>query len=200
MVVKTSERTEAEARDWPPPQGEWTYEDYLRLPDDGWRYEVIKGVLHMSPPPRVSHQRASSELHFAMLSFVKSKGLGYVYAAPIEVVLPEASPVQPDLVFVSDDQAEQIVTPERIEGAPDLLVEILSPSNWLFDRRDKYEQYEEAGVREYWIVDPETCTIEVFVLREGQYALLGKWAGGQEAESEVLSGFKVTVNEVCQTK
>lgn len=200
MVVKTPKRMEAEVRDWPPPQGEWTYEDYLQLPDDGWRYEVIKGVLYMSPPPQIPHQRVSSELHFEMTSFVKSKAAGEVLAAPVEVAFPGASPVQPDLVFVAADRIDEIITRKRIAGIPELIVEILSPSNWLFDRRDKYEQYEEAGVREYWIVDPRACTIEVFVLREGQYTLLGKWTGDQEAESEVLSGFKVTVNEVCRTK
>lgn len=198
MVIKTPERTKVEARDWPPPQGEWTYEDYLRLPDDGWRYEVIKGVLHMAPPPQEPHQRASSELHFAMTGFVKSRGLGRVYAAPFEVRLPDTSPVQPDLVFVAAERIDEIITSKRIEGVPDLIVEILSPSNWLFDRRDKYEYYETSGVREYWIVDPKACIVEVFVLREGQYALLGKWSVGQEARSEVLSGFTVTVEDVCK--
>lgn len=197
MAVKAPERTEPEARDWPPPQGEWTYEDYLRLPDDGWRYEVIKGVLHMAPPLGEPHQRASSELHFAMTGFVKPRGLGRVYAAPFEVLLPDTSPVQPDLVFVAAERIDEIITSKRVEGAPDLIVEILSPSNWLFDRRDKYEYYEAAGVREYWIVDPRACTVEVFVLREGQYALLGKWSAGEEAQSEVLAGFTVAVEQVC---
>ncbi len=184
-------------RTWPPPQGEWTYEDYLRLPDDGWRYEVIRGRLHMIAAPREIHQRASVELVFAMMQFVKQHGLGRVYEAPFEVVLSDlATPVQPDILFISAERMAEIITPQRVEGPPDLIIEILSPGNWLDDRREKFEVYEESGVREYWIVDPDARIIEVFVLREGTYTLLGKWGPGEAARSEVLAGFEVAVDEV----
>ena len=189
--------TSSGERTWPPAQGEWTYGDYLRLPDDGWRYEVIRGRLHMIAAPREVHQRASGELAFAMRQFVKRHGVGRVYEAPFEVVLSDlATPVQPDILFISAERVGEIVTAERVEGPPDLIVEILSPSNWLDDRREKFEVYEESGVREYWIVDPDVRLVEVFVLREGIYTLLGKWGAGEAARSEVLAGFEMMVDEV----
>ena len=187
----------AKEREWPPPQEEWTYEDYRRLPDDGWRYEVIKGRLYMAPPPSERHQRASMRLSVGFDNFVESRGLGRVYAAPFEVVLPEAV-VQPDIVFISTERVEEIVTPDGVRGAPDLVVEILSPSNWLTDRREKFELYGSSGVREYWIVDTKTPSIEVFVLREKEYELLGRWGAGEKARSEVLAGFEIAVDEVCR--
>ncbi|MDZ7406702.1 MAG: Uma2 family endonuclease [candidate division KSB1 bacterium] len=86
---------------------------------------------------------------------------------------------------------------ERVEGAPDIVVEVLSPDNWLLDRRDKFKVYAKAGVREYWIVDPHARTIELFGLRGSIYALIGKYAVGETVRSEVLAGFEVKVEEVC---
>ncbi len=197
MTIETKNQRPASERAWPPAQGEWTYEDYARLPDDGWRYEVIEGRLYMSPPPRERHQRASSELHFALMSFVKERGLGRIYAAPFEVLMPGATPVQPDLVFIAADRLEEVVTPDGVRGVPDLIVEILSPGTWLTDRRDKFELYQTAGVREYWIVDTEAQTIEVFNLQEGAYKLLSRWEASEMAHSEVLAGFEVAVDDVC---
>ena len=194
---EVKEKVVAPERAWPPSQGEWTYEDYLRLPEDRWRYEVIKGRLYMAPPPKEPHQYASIELSTAFHSFVKERGLGRVYAAPFEVVLPEAV-VQPDIVFISAERVEEIVTPDGVRGAPDLVVEILSPINWLADRREKFELYRSSGVREYWIVDTKTPSIEVFVLREGEYELMGQWGVGEIARSEVLAGFEVAVDDICR--
>jgi Uma2 family endonuclease len=84
-----------------------------------------------------------------------------------------------------------------IEGAPDVIVEVLSPSNWLTDRREKFEIYAKAGVREYWIVNPNARTIELFVQREGRYELIGKYSVGETVRSEILPGFEVKVEEVC---
>lgn len=186
---------EAEA-EWPA-QGEWTYEDYVGLPDDTWRYEVIKGVLHMTPAPRTRHQAAVRDIGFAMMEFCRRTLLEETYHAPIDVILPRelATPVQPDLLLITRERLD-IVKEQFIEGPPDLIVEVLSRSNWLDDRRVKYEVYAEAGVREYWIVDPDLRTIEVFVLREGEYALVGKFGPGEKARSEVLEGFEVAVDEV----
>ena len=188
----------ASGKPWPPPQGEWTLEDFLRLADDGWRYEVIRGDLHMSPPPSERHQFISANLMYALMIFVKNRKLGRVYAAPIGVMLGDlATPVQPDLVYIAADRVANVVSEEGLSGAPDLIVEILSPSNWLTDRRTKFEVYQEAGVREYWVVDPKICVVEVFVLRDKAYTLLGRWSSGETARSEVLSGFEIGLNEMC---
>jgi Uma2 family endonuclease len=178
-------------RPWPPPQKEWTLEDWQQLPDDGWRYEVIDGVLHMTPPPRTRHQIILAALFARMWFHVHQNQLGEVIPAPCAVQLPtQPVPVQPDLFFIRIERAG-IIGETQVEGAPDLVVEILSPSNWLYDRREKFTLYQEAGVAEYWIVDPNLQQVEVFVLREGAYALLGRWGMGEEAHSETLTGFTI---------
>jgi len=151
----------------------------------------------MTPAPRPKHQKAIGKLFNALSNFVEHHRIGDLYFAPLDVVLPHhlATPVQPDLVFVAREHLD-IVKEKYVEGAPDLVIEVLSPSNWLDDRRIKYEVYAEAGVREYWIVDPDRRTIEVFVLLDGQYALEGRFGAGERARSRVLKGFEVDVDEV----
>jgi Uma2 family endonuclease len=180
-----------------PAQGEWTYENYLRLPDDGWRYEVLKGVLHMTPAPAPRHQVALRNLTVLSVNYLKSNPIGQVYFAPIDVLLPGglATPVQPDLVFLSTAR-RGLVSQRGIEGAPDLVAEVLSPSNWLADRRTKFEIYAEAGVREYWILDPQPKTVEIFTLENGGYALLGSFGVGERVRSVVLPGFTPAVDEI----
>lgn len=179
-----------------PAQGEWTYEDYRRLPDDGWRYEVLRGELHMTPAPNWKHQQAVYSLGVLLKLFLQRRHLGKACPAPIDVILPAvATPVQPDLVFISKDRME-IIKEGGIEGAPDLIIEVLSPSNWLTDRRTKFEIYALAGVREYWIADPRVRSLEVFALRNGVYELLGKFGPGEKARSEVLPGFEPAIDEI----
>jgi Uma2 family endonuclease len=183
-------------RPWPPPQGEWTLEDWQRLPEDSWRYEVIDGVLHMTPPPRTRHQIIQTDLSALMWAHARQHQLGQVIAAPCAVQLPnQPVPLQPDILFVQAGRTD-IIGEAQVEGAPDLVVEILSPSNWLYDRREKFTLYQEAGVTEYWIVDPDQRTVEVFVLREGVYAALGRWGMEEEARSEALSGFVIAVADL----
>jgi Uma2 family endonuclease len=182
--------------EWPS-QGKWTYEDYRRLPDDGWRYEVIEGELYMSPAPEPIHQEYGGEMFAALRDFGKMHDAGKAYMAPIDVILSEfATPVQPDVLFIVKSRLH-IVKKGHIEGAPDIIAEILSPSNWIIDRREKFDIYAKAGVREYWIVNPMVRTIELFVLREGRYELIGKYSVGETVRSEVLPGFEVKVEEVC---
>lgn len=202
----------ATERPWPPEQGQWTYEDWLRLPSDGWKYEVIKGVLYMVPAPRPMHQDISRELLYRMLAFVKAQRLGRVYYAPVDVFLPgQETPVQPDLLFIIRERLDMVRPDEGIFGAPDLVVEVLSPSDWYTDRKVKFALYAETGVREYWIVDPKSYgevrrragRIEVYVLRSSatalrgaEYELLGRWGASEVVRSEVLPGFSVAVDEV----
>jgi Uma2 family endonuclease len=182
--------------EWPP-QGKWTYEDYCRLPEDGWTYEVIEGELYMSPAPLTRHQRCKGNLFAAFWNFSGEHDVGMVLDAPTDVILSElATPVQPDIIFVVKERLD-IVKDERVEGAPDIVVEVLSPGNWLLDRREKFKVYAKAGVREYWIIDPHARTIELFCLRGSAYELIGKYGVGETVRSEVLPGFEVNVEEVC---
>ena len=179
-----------------PEQGKWTYDDWARLPDDGTRYEVIDGELYMTPPPSVSHQSASIRLTTAIATYVDAKGLGFVFAAPIGVRLPhQPVPLEPDIVFISSAR-KAIIGKEYIEGVPDLVVEILSPSNWMYDRQEKFRLYQTSGVPEYWIVDYRAKTVEAFVLENGEFALIGKWGVGETASSRGLSGFQIAVADI----
>ena len=167
----------------------WTYDRYLRLDDDE-RYEVINGELLVTPAPGTAHQRVIAELNFQIAGFVRSRELGEVFFAPTDVVLSESDVVQPDILFISGNRAD-IVKPRAIHGAPDLVVEIVSPSSVSRDRHSKLPLYERSGVREYWIVDPANRSIEVFILTENGYALHAFAATDGSVSSVVLDGFSV---------
>ena len=188
--------TQTPPDEWPP-QGQWTYDDYARLPNDGWKYEVIRGELYMSPAPRPLHQRVSGNLTFELQRFVRSGGLGEVLTAPIDVILPRnlGTPVQPDILFIRNDNLG-IVGETTIDGVPDLVIEILSPSNWVDDRRVKFTVYAEAGVEEYWIVDPKAVTVEVYRLQGDRYDLVESYGPGDVVSSIVLSGFSVVLSDL----
>lgn len=182
--------------EWPA-QGAWTYDDYARLPDGEWRYEVIRGELHMSPAPNSDHQRLSFLLAVAIHLYVEAHNLGRIYEAPIDVILPDlATPVQPDILFIRPDNLE-IVRSANIEGVPDLIIEVLSRDNPSHDRRTKYRLYAEAGVKEYWIVDPERCEIDVYALRGNAYVPFGRFTRGGVIRSELLPELRIPVDEIC---
>ena len=166
------------------PQGTWTYEDWLNFPNDGWKYEIINGVLHMTPPPGTGHQRSSVRLVTKMSNYATDKDLGEVLAAPCGVRLPnQPVPLEPDIFFIKKERL-RIIHKNYVEGVPDIIVEILSPSNISYDRQDKFEVYQEVGVPEYWLVDYRNQTVEVFILTEGAYTLSGKYEMGDTVVSK----------------
>ncbi len=180
----------------PPQQGQWTFKDYLHLPDDTFRYEVIDGDLFMTPAPRPQHQKVLGQLFRCLADHVEAGPGGEVLIAPCDLILPErATPVQPDLLYVSEPR-RRIVGPERVEGVPDLIAEVLSPRHEAHDRITKYKLYAETGVREYWIVDPEQRQMEIYVLRGNAYAPLGAFRPGERTRSEVLPNFSVDAGDI----
>ena len=183
-----------------PAGGVWTYEDYALLPDDGKRYEVIRGELYMSAAPRPLHQRVITRLSYFLEGFLENSDIGIAFVAPIDVILPDkiGDPVQPDIVVMRRESLH-IIDELNIQGAPDLVVEVLSPSNPVHDRKLKYDLYAEAGVQEYWIIDPHNRSVEIHVLQEGNYEPLGKWGEGETARSVVLKDFSVPVDEIIPT-
>ncbi|MBI4675210.1 MAG: Uma2 family endonuclease [Chloroflexi bacterium] len=174
-----------------------TYQDYLTFPDDGKHYEIIDGDLFMSPSPNTAHQDISGNLFELLRGYVRRHRLGRVFDAPYDVVLSEYDVVEPDLVFVSVAKAH-IVTELNIQGTPDLLVEILSPSTRAHDRVRKFRRYARFGVPEYWMIDPDAETIEIFTLVEGKFELLHKCGKRGHVKSIVVKGFECAAREIFE--
>jgi len=177
-----------------PHQGEWSEADYFALPDTNRLIELSEGALIMPPHPTETHQRILDVLYAAMRAFVREHDLGVIRFAPLPVRLWPGKVREPDILFVSRAHASRIG--EQFYGPPDLVVEVLSPGTRRTDRGVKMLEYARAGVGEYWLVDPDAHTIEVYTLDEGVYALLGQFGAGHKACSQVLSGFEVPVDEV----
>ncbi len=189
-MVTTRRRTDT----GPEPKARLTYEDYMKTSDDE-RWELINGELIEMPSPTVPHQRVSIKAGTRLTVFVEANGLGEVFHAPIDVVLSDTIVVQPDLVFISNEQAH-IIEHSNIQGAPDLVVEIRSPSTAEYDWTTKYRLYERYGVREYWLADPEACTVTVFALRADGYELAGIYTRGQTLTSPTLEGFSLNLDDI----
>lgn len=183
-----------EVADLFPPQGQWTEADYFALPDTNRLMELSEGRLIMPPHPTYSHQEALKGLFLRLNTFVEEKKLGIIEVAPLPVQLWPGKVREPDLFFLAKEHADRIG--EQAFGVPDLIIEVTSPGTREVDRGEKFFEYARAGVREYWLVDPDKQTIEVYVLRGGVYEPLGKFSSGERARSELLSGFEVNVDEV----
>ncbi len=177
-----------------PPQGHWTYPDYAALPDDGKRYEVIEGVLYMAPSASEPHQASNTRFIYYLFQQIEFAGLGRVYSPPFDVELLPKFIVQPDAIVVLNEHLDRI-TPNRIVGAPDLVVEIASPGTAGYDRRKKQDAYALAGVPEYWIAEPASRTVEVLILEEGQYRSLGVFTGQATLPSSIIKDFAVKVEQ-----
>lgn len=150
-------------------QGEWTAADWDKLPDDGSRYEIIEGVLYVSTAPSFFHQWIVMALFEQFGIPAKNAGLGFPLAAPIGVFMEGASPVQPDFLFIRAERAG-IIHDRRIYGAPDLVVEVLSPGSVDYDQGVKLEAYAAAGVPEYAVVSPaERMLTHYHLLEPGRY-------------------------------
>ena len=168
-----------------------TYESYLKTPDDE-RYELLDGMLVMEPAPLTTHQYVLGNLHHAVRSFLDEHNLGEVYISPTDVVLSDTNVMQPDLLFVSAERAH-IVTRENIQGAPELVVEVLSPSTAERDKTLKLDLYARHGVKEYWLVDPNAKTVMVLLLGERGFEAVGTYGEGQILTSPTLAGFSLNL-------
>lgn len=151
-----------------------TYEDYAALPDDGRRYELHDGEIELTPAPTLRHQKVSRRLHFALYQALELTGRGEVYSAPTDVVLHPQVVVEPDLLYVSTERSSLLADGRFVNGAPDLVIEILSASTRRKDILAKGRLYAQHGVPHYWTVDPEIDRVECLVLRDGAYALAGR--------------------------
>ena len=173
----------------------WTYADYCVLPQDYHRHEIIEGDHIVTPSPSSRHQKVLATLQFYLDSHIRSQKLGTLLFAPMDVVLSETSVVQPDLLFVSKLR-EQIITEPYVDGPPDLVIEILSPSTASMDRGGKMRLYAKYGIPHYWIVDATEVTLETFELQDSQYELQAKFARAETAESSLFPGLSIPMAEL----
>jgi Uma2 family endonuclease len=180
-----------------PRQGEWTESEYLLLSDiTNHIIELTNGRLIIPEMPTDYHQNVLGNLFVAIYLFVKSKGLGQVRTSALPVFLWEGYYREPDIVFMSKEHNNRIS--RDYWGIPDMAVEVISKNSVKDDRVDKFTEYAQAGIAEYWIIDPIKQTIEVFTLEQGDYILLGKWSIGEIARSKVLEGFEIKVDSVME--
>ena len=172
----------------------YTYDDYLKTPDDK-RYELIEGELYMTPSPITNHQRISRKIEFLLEKFVTENDLGEIFYAPYDVYFDDENVVQPDILFISKDRLN-IIGDKNLQGAPDLVIEILSESNAYRDLIQKKKLYARFGVKEYWIVVPGEKTIDIHILKDKTYELYKELGEFDTLESQILKGFKMELKVI----
>lgn len=175
----------------------WTYEEYTRL-DDEQRYEIIDGELLMAPAPDWTHQDWSRKLFRRLDKFVIDHKLGEVAYAPVDVVLDSENVVQPDLLFIARANLAILQT-RGVFGAPDLLVELISPSSVRRDRYVKKGLYARFRIKEYWIVDTANKSLEIWKLQNRQFELHCMVEEKGKVTSSVLPGFEFDLSEIAGT-
>ena len=176
-----------------PAQGHWSEEEYLAL-DTNHLTEFSNGRLEVLPLPTYSHQRLVALLYRLLSGFVEERGLGVVMFAPLRIQLGQGKFREPDLVFMAVEHADRLG--EQFWQGADLVMESVSPNDPERDKMTKRREYAQAGIPEYWIVDPTDSSITVLTLRGQEYTLHGEFAATEEASSVLLDGFKVDVSDV----
>lgn len=177
----------------------FTYQDYLMLPETLNRVELIDGELVREPSPGASHQQIVGNVYTRLRRFVQRRRLGVVFLGPLDVVLGlegEEEVIQPDLLFVARER--MAIVRKLIRGAPDLVIEVLSPSTIRRDREVKRRLYARYGIREFWVVDPESRTLEVLSLSEGEFVSRGVFGEVDLVSSSVLPGLRLRVSDVFE--
>ncbi len=174
----------------------FTVEDYRNLPEsETKRYELLGGELVMAPAPIPYHQIISMNIVRWLDGYARRSRLGVVLYSPIDVTLSEEDVVQPDILFISSER-KGIIHEDAIHGAPDLVIEILSPATAARDRSFKRTLYARSGVQEYWLVDPDSQSVEVLSLGPQGYQLAGRYEKDQTLRSPLLAGLSIALNEV----
>jgi Uma2 family endonuclease len=172
-----------------------TYEQFRELPEDGKRYELIRGEVHLTPAPTTRHQFIVMNLAKSLSYYLDTNSSGEIAIAPLDVRLTSDTAVQPDLIFISNAKAG-IILEEFIAGSPDLVVEVLSPSTAAHDRATKLALYADAGVPEVWVIDPQAKTVEVLKLEGSKYLVDSILAGSQTLSSTRFPGWKLALKNL----
>lgn len=169
-----------------PGQGNWTYNSYAALPEDGHRYEIVDGVLlAMTPAPGIPHQKTVQRLVRHLEMHVEYSGIGQIFISPVDVELSPKNVFEPDVVVVLNAGLDKVKV-SHIVGAPDLVIEVVSPGSKKYDHTIKREAYAHAGIPEYWLGDPAIRTIEVLFLEDGLYMSAGILKGQDKLVSRVV--------------
>jgi Uma2 family endonuclease len=172
-----------------------TAHDYRELPDGPPYYQLIEGELHMSPSPNWYHQEILTNLADILLHYLREKPVGKLYFAPFDTYLTDLNVYQPDVVFISNAR-KSILSQEGVQGAPDFVVEVLSPRTAKYDRGAKRDIYARTGVEELWIVDPELKTVQVYRFAESFDAPVATYNEKQQFTTPVFPGLTVAVADV----
>ncbi len=178
-----------------PPQGKWRESDYFELPDSMQIIELSNGEISMTPPPTPVHQRVVRLLAFALDDLARQNDLGEVLFSPVAVRLWEGKIREPDVLFVRKENLSRIKE-THVDGPPDWIAEVISPGSRGTDEIDKLVEYAQAGVPEYWLLNPEGKTVRIYHLETGVYVLKGTYVVGQVASAVTIPGFEVRVGEV----
>jgi len=176
-------------------QVKFTYDDYRQLPDDGKRYEIIDGELYMATSPTSNHQFIADNFLVTLSIFLKTNPIGRVVSAPLEVYFSKTNLAQPDVMFISKNRLD-IIKPTQIKGAPDLVIEVLSPGTERIDRTVKLKMYAKFGVREYWMAKEKTATVEIFRLQEGKLVLVARLGKSDVLTSPLFPGLEIPLAEI----
>jgi len=172
-----------------------TADDYRAMPETGPRYQLVEGDLIMAPAPNRYHQDISRNLEFLLLKYLEKHPVGKLYDAPFDVYLTQFNVFQPDIIFVARERLS-ILTDAGAEGAPNLVVEILSPRTAILDRESKRKVYAREGVEELWIVDPSLKAVTVFRLQQDPAEPTGVYGLRDALRSPCLPGFKLRVRDI----
>lgn len=179
-----------------PGQGNWTYNSYATLPEDGHRYEIVDGVLFMTPAPDIPHQKAVQKLLRHLEARIEDTGLGQIFVSPVDVELSPKNVFEPDVTVILNAGLDKVKR-THIVGSPDLVVEVASPSTRKRDRTTKRDAYTHAGIKEYWLVDTTTRTIEVLFLEDGAYRSAGTFSGQDTLVSQIVPTITNVRAEQC---
>ncbi|MBI5183962.1 MAG: Uma2 family endonuclease [Nitrospinae bacterium] len=174
----------------------FSYQDYLKTPEDK-RYELIEGELVMTPSPVPYHQWVAMNIAFEIREFVKRNDMGKVFLSPCDVYLDDENVLQPDILFISNERIN-IIGEKNIQGAPDLVIEILSENTAYTDMVKKKRLYARFGVKEYWIVATGEKTVEVYSLKGGAFVLERSYSKDFILESPLLVGLKIGLSVVFE--
>jgi Uma2 family endonuclease len=174
-----------------------TYEDYCHLPDNGKRYEIIDGELFVTPSPFRPHQRAVTRLTSYLSLFVQEHDLGEVFVAPFDVVFSRFDVVEPDLLYISKERAS-VLTERNVQGAPDLVVEVLSSSTADRDRTIKLKLYARYGVKEYWVIGPKGPSAEIYRRKKKRLVLVKRLGASDSLTSPLFPGFSLPLKNLVE--